>query len=225
MKKLVALITLCCAMPAFSADWTPYLKGMQDGCGYGEDIKKVLLKKKPIPKELKGDVVKHTQQMMSGEPWYSTIKLKNATAFGYPLLEIKDPADNQDMSGLQLKFGKVDDKLLSKFYVKVGNKKLVAGKPSKTALLAKYKWEKKTKKNETIYESKLVSVKEIPTPKSLEGEALEKYFADDSDSFTSLMVATKDGWVDYSSGVGDGMGYSYLKFDTKQKTLTCASGY
>lgn len=216
MKKLIALITLFLATPAFSADWTPYLKGMQDGCGYSEGIKQILLKQKPMPKELKGDVIKHTQKIMSGERWHSTIKLKNATAFGYPLVEIKDPAEHQDMSGLQLKFGRVDDKLLSKFYTTIGNKKIVAGTQSKTALLAQYQLNEKTDK------LKLINVKEVSVPKIINEEVLYGYLTDE---FTSLTIAEKYGWSNYMSGMDDGINYSSLKFDAKQKTLTCVSGY
>lgn len=92
MKRLALILALSAlSTPAWSADWTPYLKGMKDNCNTSSintllekvsvDWEKKTYNTSKLPKQLRADIVKY--DFDNGK-----FILKNATAFGHPLTAI-----------------------------------------------------------------------------------------------------------------------------------------
>lgn len=124
MKKstLALLISLVISSPAFSADWTPVLKEMQDSCKT-DIIESIASKQTRMPNNLKGDIISHKGDGYDGMFFSSTLTLKNATAFGYPISKIEYDADEGDGGGVKVHFKSVNfNKVLPKFSYKVGKK-------------------------------------------------------------------------------------------------------
>lgn len=100
MKRLALILALSAlSTPAWSADWTPYLKGMKDSCDTSS-INALLFKDgtydtSNLPKKLRADIVKYDDD--------GKIILKNATAFGHPLTAITSHED-ADAGGFGLTF-------------------------------------------------------------------------------------------------------------------------
>lgn len=211
MKKTILLLALL-STSTLAADWTPYLKGMQDSCKYEDNIVKIILKEKAIPKELKGDIIKHSLKD-NGTGNDGVITLKNATAFGYPLKKIS--FSGYPVSYLQLQFANANgSKLLPKFHLVIGNKTLTAGTKSTKAILSEYRYNEHTDKEE------LVSLTQIPHPRSdIEFESyVNKGY--ELGIHYSIATATTQGWDNSSFEFG-----SYLAFDAKEQTLTCGHWY
>lgn len=70
--------------PAFSADWTNFLKGIQNGCET-YTLREKLQKKTSIPKALQANISKYTTKAGADGQKSVDIRLKNATAFGKPI--------------------------------------------------------------------------------------------------------------------------------------------
>ena len=68
-----------------ATDWTPYLKPMLSGCGYVNPTDK-------LPARYKGSIASKKVKgnpKVEGEEVVTTYTLKNATAFGQPLLKVE----------------------------------------------------------------------------------------------------------------------------------------
>ena len=68
-----------------TTDWTPYLKPMLSGCGYVNPTDKLPIryKRSIVSKKVKGN------PRIEGEEVVTTYTLKDATAFGQPLLKVE----------------------------------------------------------------------------------------------------------------------------------------
>lgn len=208
MKQLTQLVAMIIGVGSthlsFGADWTPYLKGMQDSCNYGDELTNILSKNTAMPKELKADIVRHTTVVNNRETNDQTINLilKNATAFGYPINKIT--YKTTDYTSLLAVHFKTTDftKSISNFTIKVGNQNQKAG--------VKKAWVSSTSDEITS----------VTIPQKIDG----KYY-----DYESLFMAIKDpnqvyitdetGW----SNVGAAEYGTYLTFDKKTKTISCNS--
>ncbi len=203
MKQLTKLATMMIglglAQLSFGADWTPYLKGMQDSCDYGDKLTNILNKKTAMPKALKADVVKHTAK--SGEV---NLSLKNATAFGYPISKITYSGDYAGAT-LKVHFKTTDfTKSIGNFTVNVGNQKQKAG-IKKAWAVGGY--------NDNGVATKFNSV---TFPKKVDGYyQVQDLFSED---MGAIVLTHENGWnvIDVAEAGSD------LTFDSKQKTIACS---
>lgn len=204
MKKL--LITLCfLTTSALAADWTPYLKSLQDSCIFNDNFMDMLSKNKKLPKALQADVVKHTLKN-NGYGNDAFLTLKNATAFGFPLKKISLEASPR--LHLTLQFESVNPAtLLPKFYLQQGNQKIIAGVRAKNALLITQKY------NESTGSYTTANIKTITVPKN-DKHSIQILSTISDNAYIAFSSA--DGWE--KTGLEDG---GFLKFDSKKKTLTC----
>lgn len=204
LKFLALATSLLVASPAFSADWTPVLKEMQNSCKISA-IEPIVDKTQPVPKSLKGDVISHKV----GDK--SVITLKNATAFGYPLTKIERYYTGESY-GVKLYFKSVDfNKLLPKFSYKVGNKAYQAGVKKAVVWQEQYDYEVSPVIN---------GLTEIPYPKkNKEGWYEWSKYQKTVDGYVSvLFLGTPTGWLTMAN---DTYGDYDLITDSKKKTLAC----
>lgn len=201
LKSLALATSLLVASPAFSADWTPVLKEMQNSCKISA-IEPIVDKTQPVPKSLKDDVISHKV----GDK--SVIALKNATAFGYPLTKIERYYTGHSY-GVKLYFKSVDfNKILPKFSFKVGNQTYQAG--VKKAFVWYEHYEKGV----------VIAPKEVPYPKrNKEGWYDWEQYQKNVGEMTSVMfVGTPTGWLTMANEMYGG--YDLIT-DSKKKTLAC----
>lgn len=216
LKFLALATSLLVASPAFSADWTPVLKEMQNSCKI-ENIGQIINKQKAMPKNLKGDIISHKTDGFGN----GVITLKNATAFGYPISKIDFQLPQGGEAGLKLYFKSVDfKKVLPQFYYKVGNKTVKGD--IKTAIGYKY--------NEN---GGITKITEIPYPKRIPSKwdknqyvyDLRKYGFSNGDDyspnavFDEVAIGETTGWD--IVGSGESMSGVLLTSDSKQKMLYC----
>lgn len=92
----VAIVAVSMANVANAADWTPYLKRIQEGCDITEgsygvvELSDMLHGDISIPDHLRSDVVSRD---------VNAIYFKNATAFGYPMTKFSWHPANGDFNG------------------------------------------------------------------------------------------------------------------------------
>lgn len=222
MKKLLLLTALCVASPAFSADWTPYVKSMQNGCD-ADRIWYILTKNERMPNALRKDVISHTTP--SGTDGYGTftLNLKNAKAFGYPLKKIVHQGLDYGGGVTTLFFDKADfGKLVPTFSKTIGNTKVVAR--SNKAFEIKYK----VNEDEFIdsYDDlEIISVKEIkmPTLNKEYSDGLYKYYntSQYTDNHSVVLMGTTNGWHYSYQAFGDASGVRFFEADNRRQTLSC----
>lgn len=110
----ILTIALGFSSQVMAADWTDYLKGMQDSC----DISDISQAKSDIPKNLQSSIIKYTTKnsIHYGDDATVDIRLKNATAFGQPIHRIKfDSGD--DTVFLSVYFSNTDFKKVKPQFV------------------------------------------------------------------------------------------------------------
>ncbi len=231
MKYALCLMSLfaCLSAPlsATAGDWTPLLKGKQDGCQY-HDFMDILYKEQVVAKHLKADVVSHKVKALGDEGGYATLILKNAKAFGYPLKKITDESNGYIVK-FTLHFHQANfDQLLPKFKYTHDNHSITAG--SNQALIVETQYNPDTDKDETT------SVTAIKRPKSVkmvgEGDFVITHQDGRQQTLTSgtkdgrgyfVIVGTRHGWEVHYPAYGDASGYYYLKADRKKQTITCGN--
>lgn len=215
MKKstLALLISLVISSPAFSADWTPYVKSLKNTCGrttlpYDGETLEVA----KFPKALKSDIVK------TGE--YSDIVLKNATAFGLPLASIYegDESGHGLTSILTFKSGDVS-KLIPQFYFKDSKGKTLKAGEKKVYFV------KSVIKNHTAVRTIVESVP-YPKLKNNNADAIVQYMSKQYGKKSKyqnlgLLFGTNTGWFYYND---DGEDYDE-SFTFQGKRLKCQSSY
>lgn len=124
LKVLSFITLLATAMHSHASpvDWTPYLKSMQNSCDRSglEKLMKTYSSTKKLPKELTSSVVDIEEDSI----FYFEAKLKNAAAFGYPLVGIEYNMSGNGTYSTNLIFKDVSFmKALPSFYVTSGNGK------------------------------------------------------------------------------------------------------
>ena len=87
-KSLLVLVVVFVGQTTLAhtaTDWTPYLKPMLSGCGYVNPTDKLPIryKRSIVSKKVKGN------PRIEGEDVVTTYTLKDATAFGQPLLKVE----------------------------------------------------------------------------------------------------------------------------------------
>lgn len=118
----IALLAISMSSHASSVDWTPYLKSMQNSCDMSglDKLMETYSDTKKLPKGLASSVVEIEESGIS----YFNVKLKNATAFGYPLAEIEYSMSMNGTYGTHLIFKDASFmKLVPSFYVTSDNGK------------------------------------------------------------------------------------------------------
>lgn len=121
LGSLLPLFSILAISNANAAiDWTDYLSKLQRNCDTSEiNLKKI--PKKYQPSIISNETKKKAEKKDDGtKVWFeeTDIKLKDATAFGYPIIKISQWDSEQiNMSGVKVYFGKVDiSNLRHKFY-------------------------------------------------------------------------------------------------------------
>lgn len=124
MKLCTIALGLGVSMTSLAADWTPLLQDLQVDCVTADFADKVWQNK--LPKSYQKDIKKrHIKANDYHGIW--TLQLKNAYAFGSPLLSITHEGD---LSGTRLILSFADDKFmrhLGDFKLQNGNKTFGAG--------------------------------------------------------------------------------------------------
>lgn len=114
-----------------AVDWTPYLKGMTDGCNYPNFYTSVGGGKIKLPKKLQSSVSKYSTFSHDNGNYGDNIYLKNAVAFGQPITRITRTLMGVERESLTIYFAntKYFNKLKSEFaLVDVNGKRHAVGK-------------------------------------------------------------------------------------------------
>ncbi len=186
---------------SFAADWTNYLKSMQDSCKIAS-IEKSINKKSDIPKNLHSSISKYSVKNNMFDAKDADIRLKNATAFGQPISRITHTISSE---GRELTVYFKNNHFINlkpKFSINFDGKNHAVG--SKKAWL--------------IY-----SESEDGTPQKImnvpyQGENGE-YFNNQED-WNMVLTIDDMGW---SYGGTEYGSYDFLEFNKQQKTITCGS--
>lgn len=188
---------------AHSADWTSFLKPLQNRCGvlldeYGSAPVLNMIASRRIPVYLQSDILFYPSESYDG-----IYLLKNATAFGFPLSAIL--VDTSDVGiEVSLKFKYMyADYLLPKFYYETENVRAVSG--TKQAFLKR--------------EGR--AIQPIPYPPSQidnDGYFLVKWQEYEKlDDFSAIVVSVPDGWFFSDSELN----FQSLKINAKNNTIKC----
>ncbi|TWV84743.1 hypothetical protein [Moraxella sp. VT-16-12] len=206
---LALVLGLGAFSPAFSADWTGLLQGMQNDCETQTIVQK-LHKKTSIPKALRGDIVKYTAK----EGNYSLtshvdIRLKNATAFGKSITRIYNDESQWGSHSLNVYFTDGNfANIKSKFTVTVNGQKHAVGK-NKSWLIP--------------YDENEEPQKAVSIP--YKGVDYKKYQHLDDYNSPHIINTHGNGWWDDNMS-GESMGrYIRLDFDSKKKMVSCSSAF
>lgn len=205
---LVLVLGLGAFSPAFSADWTNFLKGIQNGCET-YTLREKLQKKTSTPKALQANISKYTTKAGADGQKSVDIRLKNATAFGKAITRIY--LDNSEWGNQSLEIYFTDgnfSKIKPTFTTTVNGQKYAVGKNQ--AWLVPH--------NEHEEYQKAVSI-------PYQGVTYKMYKHLDKDDSPHIIVIHNNGWWDNSMG-GDAMGgYKGLEFDSKKKMVSCSSAF
>ena len=186
-----------------AADWTNYLKGMQDSCNISK-IETTISKKSAIPKNLHTSMTKYTVKNSMFGTKDVDIRLKNATAFGYPIHRITHNITSENMEFVVYFSNSNFTKIKSQFTIKVEGKSYAVG--------AKKSWLIYSE-SENIKPQKILNV----PYKGMDAD----YFGNQSD-WNNVLIIEDQGWLYYGTEYGQ---YPFLTFDSKKKTITCGKNF
>lgn len=220
MKKLLVMAMMLIGSSAMAADWTPYLKGMQNNCELSEETKKILNKDKAIPKALKADVVRHKANNYC-EPdsdncdFSKHLQLKNATAFGHSLKSIVFSEDDFG-SYVQLDFANEQFmQLMPSFVLSFGNVQI---KPNqKEVYLVDVSYDDNDKMIIGNYKKATYPKVVQTSDPSTTYEYFYPLLGSNQPQYNEVYYSTPTGW----GMIGQGM--HYLDFSKKQKSIVCSS--
>jgi hypothetical protein len=196
----ILTIALGFSSQVMAADWTDYLKGMQDSC----DISDISQAKSDIPKNLQSSIIKYTTKnsIHYGDDATVDIRLKNATAFGQPIHRIKfDSGD--DTVFLSVYFSNTDFKKVKPQFVlkNASNQTFRVGKR----------------------EAWLVGLESEPFVKTTyRGRDFDDYFdkqyrlKEANPNYDVIFYTYENGWGFLGAAYGSG-----IEFNDKKRSVTC----
>lgn len=209
---LTATIAILGISPAFSADWTGFLQGMQNDCETQTIVQKIH-KKTSIPKALQANISKYTTKAGADGQKSVDIRLKNATAFGKSITRIYNDESQWGSHSFNVYFTDGNfTNIKSKFTVTVNGQKHAVGTNKAWIIPKQY--------HEDGYD---FSKKAVSTP--YKGVDYKNYQYLDKYASPHIIITHGNGWWSDSMSGDDMGGYTGLKFDSKKKMVSCSSSF
>lgn len=210
---LALVLGLGAFSPAFSADWTNFLKGMQNDCET-YTLREKLQKKTSIPKALQTNISKYTTKAGADGQKSVDIRLKNATAFGKAITRIYLDNSEWGYRGFHVYFNDGNfNALKPKFPINVNGQTYSAG--VKKAWIEEEHYNEQT--NKSTYTIKSISYK---------GGTRKPYEALMNDyEMGTLVVVHDNGWWRDSMSWGAAGDFTELTFDSKNKRISCEQAF